>query len=438
MSRLGAAVVGVGLALFVLAVVATGGAAAQEEQVTLTINVTDSNGDPIDDVTVVATWDDGEEDAQAMTASNGRTFIDVPAGADVDITVEHEDYVRNLQPVEVEDAEEQEVDIRMSLAGTVEFEVADVENGEPVEDARLIVRHPGNTQPVEVVRTGSDGTVELEDIEQREYEVVLSRAQYFNNQETFTLESSLQTESYEMERGFTRVDFMVNDTHFDPPRPLGDARVEIEETGDVLTTRSDGIQDTRLPVNDDYTINVTKQGYDGVTRTLELGEQRQTFTVGIERTPSISVEPLNDAVVVGETTQISITNAYDEPVENAAVTLNGNSLGQSTAAGTVQFEVTETGENEIVANYRGLSDTVIIEGVERGEDPDDNGDGDPDDGTTDDDGTDDQMDDDDDEMDNGSTGGDDEEDADSLGPGFGVVAAAVALLGAGLLARRRR
>jgi len=432
MIRLGAAAVGVGLALFVLGLAATGGAAAQEEQVTLTINVTDSNGDPVSDVSVVATWDDGDQQAEATTVSNGRTFVDVPAGADVELTVEHEEYVRNLQPVEVTDAEAQEVDIRMSLSGSVEFTVQDAENENPIEDVRLIVTHPDSAQPVEVIRTGPDGTVELENIEQRAYEVDLARAQYFDSNETFTLDSSRTTQSYEMERGFTRVDFEVSDGHFSPSRAIEGARINIEETGDSLTTRSDGRQDIRLPVNDDYAITVTKDEYENVTATLELGQQRQLFNVSIERTPLISVEALNDAVVVGQSTQVTVTNAYGEPVDGAPVRQNGELIGQTGPEGTIQFDIAETGENEIEANYRGLTDTVVIEGVERGQDPgngQDNGTDNGDNGDNeepDDSGTDD-----------GSTD-DDDDSADSLGPGFGVVAAAVALLGAGLLARRRR
>jgi len=436
MYRLGAAVVGIVFAVFVLSMAATGGAAAQEEeQVTLTINVTDSNGDPIGGVDVEATWDGGE--AEATTVSNGRTFIDVPAGAEVDITVEDDQYVRDLQPVTVQNAEEQEVDIRMSLSGNVEFVVTDTDNEESIENARLFITHPDSVQPVDVLRTGSDGTVTLEGVEQRAFEVELSRAQYYDENASFTLDSAGTTQSYEMERGFTRVDFEVTDSHFSPGEPLEGARVEIEETGDVLTTRSDGIQDTRLPVNDDYTVSVDKEGYDGVTATLELGEERREFSVSIERTPSITISTLNDAVVVGQQTQVTVTNAYDEPVENAAITLNGDTLGQTDASGSITFELPQTDNNTVEASYRGLEDSVIIEGVGREQDPDDDTTDDDsmtDDNTTDDDSSDDDEDNVDDDT---GTTDDGEGDSDSLGPGFGIVAGAVALLASGLLARRR-
>lgn len=417
MLRVGVTAVGIVFGLFVLSMVLGGATAAQQEEVTLTVNVTDSNGEPIGDVTIVATEDDGET-AEATTAPNGRAFVAVSEGADVDIEVDHDEYVRNIQPVSVSDASDQEVDIQMSLAGTTELTILDSENGDPVEDAQIRLTHAEESRSIERVSTDADGTARIEDIEQREYELQLSRAQYLDRTVSLSLESSFQRTTFEIERGFTRVDFNVTDGHFENEPPLESARIELE-TGDVLTTRSDGKQDTRLPVNDEYDVTVTKDRYEEVTETLELGEERQTFGVSIERTPLITIEPLNDAVVVGESTQVTVENAYEEPVQGARITRNGESVGQTDAVGTLRLSINDTGDNDLAASYRGLSDSVSVEGVQRAQN-DQNETEMPE------------------ETDTEQSDNESEEDADSLGPGFGIVAAVVAVVGSGLLLARRR
>lgn len=73
----------------VLVVAATapfvGTAVATQEQATLDVTVVNQDGDPVSGATVNASWDGG--DATATTTSSGRTLIDVPRGADVELTV---------------------------------------------------------------------------------------------------------------------------------------------------------------------------------------------------------------------------------------------------------------------------------------------------------------------------------------------------------------
>src|SRR6056297_3083279 len=91
--------------LVIVLAFATGSVAA--DQTTLTVEVVDDDGDPVGGIAVEATWEVGDETetATATTASNGKVFLDVEAGADVELTVDDETYVRN-RPLSVEDASE--------------------------------------------------------------------------------------------------------------------------------------------------------------------------------------------------------------------------------------------------------------------------------------------------------------------------------------------
>ena len=72
--------------------------AVAQETVTLTVSVTNQSGDAVGDATLNATWDGGS--TERTTAGNGKAFVDVPAGTEVEITIDHPDYVRN-RPVTV-------------------------------------------------------------------------------------------------------------------------------------------------------------------------------------------------------------------------------------------------------------------------------------------------------------------------------------------------
>ncbi|MFB6107971.1 MAG: hypothetical protein ABEJ82_03900 [Haloplanus sp.] len=113
---------------FVLALVVTvagvGPAAAQSETVTLTVSVVDRAGDPVGNARLTAEWDGGSR--SATTASNGKAFVDVPAGADVALSISHPDYVRNY-PLSVEDATERDVRMEVARKGSATVRVTDAD-----------------------------------------------------------------------------------------------------------------------------------------------------------------------------------------------------------------------------------------------------------------------------------------------------------------------
>lgn len=435
MSRLGLAVSVLGVIAFLLA---TGGVAADgspavetesngapvvetaavQDVGTVQVNVVDRSGDGLGDVEVTASWDDGE--VTESTRSNGRALIDVPVDATVEFTVSDPDgeYVRNHQPVEVSDVAGEEVTIEMAEPGDVELSVVDA-GGDPVEGVELSLFHEDDNRLVDRVSTDADGTAVVSDIERRTYDVEAIRPGYNSAETTVDLDGSEASATLEIESNRVNVDFNVTDDHFDPAEPVEGAVIDIAGFGTLPPTFSDGTQNQDLPVNDEYDITVDKEGYDPVEVTLDVGEEPTSLDVSIQRTPAITIDQLQDAVVVDQPTLVTITNAYDEPVSGASVSLNDESVGRTDDQGQIFFNVTATGENDLTASYNGLTASGTIVGVEPSPDTP----ADPDGETDDDNETED--------------GDDDEASDDGSGPGFGVLAAVVAVLGAALLARRR-
>ncbi|MFW6434903.1 MAG: SpaA isopeptide-forming pilin-related protein [Halovenus sp.] len=403
MKRLGATVLVV--ALFVGLCLGALGTVSAQEETTMTVSVTDGDGNPISDAEVTASW--GDDEGTDTTRSNGNALIDVPSDADIEVSVEHPDYVQNV-PREVDDPENR-VDIEMLEPGAAEITVVESENGDPVEDVELVLTHTDvgkHDDGVEVatIETDADGVAEISEIEQREYAVETNRPGYLINRTTFDLNTDQISERIEIESRNVEIEFNVTDSYLDSPVQGATITVDGSSAG---TTTSDGTQVTRLAVNDNYDVTVDKEGYNEKTRELQVGEQSATFDMTIRRTPEISIEPLQTAVVAGQMTQVTITNAYGDPVPDASVSLNGESVAQTNAEGIATFTVSDAGENTVSAESQDLEDSVTIEGVEQtaGNETDDgNGDG----GT------------------------------DTVGTGFGVVVAVLAILGVTVALSRRR
>jgi len=404
MKRLGAFVVVA--ALIVSLGIGTLGTVSAQEQTTMTVSVTDGNGDPISDAEVTASWGDGE--GTDTTRANGNALIDVPTGADIEVSVEHPDYVQNI-PKAVENPDNT-VDIEMLEPGTAEITVVDAENGEPVEDVALIITHTSvgkhdDGAEVATIETNANGVAEIAEIEQREYAIETNRPGYLINRTTFNLSSDQRTERIEIESRNVEMEFSITDSYLESPVQGATITVDGSSAG---TTTSDGTQVTRLPVNDIYEITVDKDGYGAQTRMLRVGEQPETFEVSIRRTPAISIEPLQTSVVAGQQTQVTVTNAYGDPVSEAAVTVNGENVAETNAQGVATFTIPDVGDNTVSVDSRGLQDSVTIEGVDQsvGNETDDEGEAD------------------------GST--------DSVGNGFGIAVALLAIVGLTVALSRRR
>jgi PGF-CTERM protein len=388
----------VGPALF------AGPAAAAD--VTLTVVVEDSNGETVEDVNVTVSWAD--ETRASETFAIGKAFFDVPEGNEVTIDVDDDVYIRN-EPVVVSDVEEQTVTLDVSRQGTATVTAEDP-NG-PVEDARVRLSQGGQT--VVSARTASDGTVTTAPVEQGDYTLSVVKPGYASNLTSLTIDGDV-TKTMRIEESSVLVTLTVIDDHFDEPKAIENARISVEEPDSTVTTTGSGEQTLRLPVNRQYDVSVTKDGYDTTTLDISVGESALEETVTINRSPNLTVTPANSRIVVGETVEVTVTDEYGEPVADATVDLDGQEVGTTNEDGVISVPIEASGEHTIEAAAEGLSAEATVEGVSGADATPTDTQTTATETTT-------------------TTGGV----PGGAGPGFGPVVAVLAVVGAGLLARRR-
>lgn len=345
--------IGLCIVLLVGAVgVVPGAVAAQQEQVTLSVTVLDQSGDPVGGVPLSATWNDGEGGpVNETTRSNGQALIDVPRGADVAIDVDDEEYVRN-SPYTIDDASAQDVNVSVSQSATATITVNNTA-GEPVDNARVLLYRGG--QFVTDQRTNAQGVVTTPDVEEGDYDLYIRKSGYYYNQSdvTVTGESDL---SRTIEEGSVSVTFNVTDDHFQPPRTMQNASIEIPAVGTVQTL-SNGQATVSIPVNSRHDIDVTKPDYQTTEQTITIGESATTVNVSINRTPELNIDAVNETVI-GQSVELEVTDEYGEPVANATVTQNGESVGTTDASGELSVRPESAG----VVNYTvsdGATDATI-------------------------------------------------------------------------------
>ncbi|GGO00353.1 carboxypeptidase regulatory-like domain-containing protein [Haloarcula pellucida] len=344
----------------VLAVVApVGVGAAQGDRVTLTVTVVDQNGDPLSDVDVYATWNDGAGGpVNETTRANGQALLDVPEGADVRIHVDDDRYIRN-SPYLVADATARSVEVPVSKSASATLTVRDTE-GSPVENARVQLYRSG--QFVTDQRTDADGVVETPTVEAGEYRVLTSKDGYFRNSTRLAVTGETAA-TLTLEEGSVLVTVTVTDDHFRSPRPLRNASVAVPSVGTVQTL-SDGEATISVPVNGQYTLEVTKEGYETSRRQVRVRESPTSVDVAIRRTPRIELAPANERVVVGETVRLEATDEYGDPVVNATVTRNGETVGTTDDAGVATVPVDAAGNVTFTATAGDLSATASVEGID--------------------------------------------------------------------------
>ena len=349
---LGALVIGLVLAPVAVAPV------AGQQNVTLTVTVVNANGGTVAGVDLAATWDGGS--ASETTRANGQALIDVPAGADVDISVSHGTYMRNV-PFTVEDASTRDVEIPVALEGFSVVSVTDADGA--LRGARVRFQDGGVTAAS--VTTAANGLAESGPIEHGSYALIVTKPGYYEHRETVTVENDTEF-NVDLERGTVPVSFSVVDDHFDEPRPVQNATIAIEPLGTTLTTLAGGESETGLPVNTKYEVTVSKAGYVSQSQTLSLAESSRSVSVRINREATVSLSTAQDRVVVGESTTVTVTNAYGEPVEGATVTLDGASVGQTDADGELSVPIDAAGAVTVGASYEGASAEVTVEGFQPG------------------------------------------------------------------------
>lgn len=341
------------LAMLLLIVLAAGsGAVAADDRVTLTVLVEDRNEDPVGNAEITATWEDGER--TAVTASNGRAFVDVPEGADVDLSIDHPDFVRN-SPYQVVNATEREVTVDVARKGSIAFEAT--RNQAPVEDAEIVVRKDGDR--VVTGTTDADGRFDTGAIERGEYTVGVTKPGHFDQSHTVSVEGDVSRQ-LQLERGSVSLTVTVRDDHLEDNPPIEDTIVEI---GDVATVRTldGGAASASVPVNTRLSVTASKEGYLETTESIRIREDDRELTMNTSREPLLSLSSSNRRIVVGERVTLTVIDEYDDGVEGATIRRNGESIGQTDADGRLTVPMEESGEYEMVAVRDGLeSDPVPI------------------------------------------------------------------------------
>lgn len=348
------------------AVGTTADVADAQAPVTITVTVTDDFNNAIRGATVTATWDGGSDSAD--TASNGKAFLDVPEGADVNLTVTHHAYTLN-NPVVVEDAEAQDVHIEVFRKANAEVTVRSGDS--PVRGADVVLTKAGQQRPAASGTTDADGLFTSDTIEKGTYSVAVVEEGYLRNTTTVEVRDTTAT-TVQLEEGTTTVTFTVRDENLDPPKPVEDASLSIEGPISTTTTSTTGSGERTLglPANAEFEVTVTKDGYNSLTRTIEIGEQDRTFAFAIHREPAVTVEAVNQRVVVGENVQVTATDAYGERVAGATVRLDGEAVGQTDADGVYRVTIEEAGEHTITVATADAEGSVTVEGVSAGGDTD--------------------------------------------------------------------
>jgi PGF-CTERM protein len=381
-----------------------GADAAQDDTVTIELSVTTPGGDAIGNAEATIEWDGGS--TTATTFSNGNTFAEVPDGASLEITLEHDEYVKNVPHTVSSASADQVVETTMYEPATAEVAVVDSDD-QPVEDATVRLRKQGQSAFGDRGDTDGEGTFTSGEVEAGTYTVFVREPGYYDAEQTVDLQGETNT-TVQIEQGEVTVGLLVQD-----PTPEGSgtlsADVDVTLDGERVvsaTTNDQGRRSVVLEVNQDYDVSVSKDGYDTRSTRLRTEESDMQATFNLTRVPAISIEAGNEQVVVGENLRVEITDEYDRPVEGATVLVGGEAAGETDADGVARVPIDTEGEVQVSAEYEDLTaDAVTVTGVS---------------GSTDD-------------------GGDDDDGGTGDGsPGFGVVAALLGALAAvGALARRR-
>jgi PGF-CTERM protein len=351
-----ATAVAVLLVLVALAPATTGGVGAQEDVVALTLEVVDGNGDPVGGVELDVSWEGGSE--TVTTRSNGRVFVDVPAGSTPEIAVSHDVYMRN-HPFVVENVSADTVQIPVARSGTVDVTVAGSTG--PVADAS--VRLVRNGRNAAAVRSDGDGMAVAGPVERGEYGLVVAKPGYVTNVTDIRVTGDHQR-TVEIRPGAVQIRFNVTDDHFAPAEAVEKARINIGETGDTLSTLDNGQRATTVPVNREYTVTVAKDGYEEVQRAVSVGEEGTVVDLTINRRRGLNLELVNRRVVLGESTVVRATDEYGDPIEGASVALDGAIVGETDASGAVQIPINQTGDNTVTVTAGSLSNSTVVEGIE--------------------------------------------------------------------------
>ncbi|MFB6130881.1 MAG: hypothetical protein ABEJ28_08685 [Salinigranum sp.] len=341
-----------------VALVAVAGPVGAQEDVTITVSVVDNAGGAVSHADLTVSWNGGS--AEATTKSNGKALVDVPKGSDLNISVSHPQYVRN-DPYEVTNATGEEVTVEVAPRGSLAVHASEAAGA--ASDARVIVRKGGHIVADGV--TDGSGTYRTGAIEQGEYSVAVRKPGYYRNLSTVTVDGSV-SHDVRIRQGSVSLHFEVTDPHFSPPHPVGGVTLALGGVGEFKTLAS-GEQDIRVPVNTDLSLSASKDGYDTVTRSVSVGEKDDRVNVSISRTKAVNLTAVNNRVVAGERVAVTAVDEYGDPIEGAAVLIDGDRTATTDASGHAAVRVSDVGEHELRARFNGTDSSSVTVRALQGE-----------------------------------------------------------------------
>lgn len=342
-------------ALLVLGTVAPAGTALAQEQTTLTVIVETGDGTRVQGAEVTATWDGGSD--TGTTKANGKEFLDVRQGARVEISVSDDTYARNF-PYVVSDADGQTVTVEVRPAGSTALRVENTE-GEPLEEAVVVVRQSG--REVTRVATGSNGRATVDSLEQGSYRLVGLKNGHYVNSTDLEVDGDV-SKRIVLEEGSEQVEFRVFDGGTQEQQRLTGVTLEVADRA-TIRTRDSNTASIGLPVNTGFPVTASKEGYVDNRTDIYVNEGGTTVTLLLRREPALNVSLTNDRVVAGESVRVDVVDEYGNPVEGAAVSVDGQQVATTDDRGVASVPIDETGQREIRVTSGGLSATVTVEGV---------------------------------------------------------------------------
>jgi hypothetical protein len=340
---------------------ATDGAADETADVTITVRVVDDQDNGIGDATVTVSWDGGNR--TRTTVNDGRVLVSVPTDEELEIRVEHPDYVQNI-PDTVRNVEEgQEVVVDMTPPSTETVTVVDGD-GDPVEGARVSLIKIGQIRTVAGGMTGADGTFVADRIEEGEYQIRVSEPGYDRARVNVDVAGD-SNHTVTIEENSTEVRFRIADGR------VGDglaANVRVLIDGEEylsFRTGDSGNAERLLPVNTRYTVVVNREGYDEVRESFSVTQNSRSIAVSINRTDNLSLSVGTTQVLAGNTLEVEVTDEYGELVEGATIRVDGEAVATTDADGSATVRLSEPGSHEVVADDGTVqTDPVIVRAVE--------------------------------------------------------------------------
>lgn len=336
---------------------------AAADLVTITVVAVDQNGDGISGATVTATWDGGND--TATTRASGESLLDVPDDTRVEIDVTHPEFVRNVPKTFTNVNGDQRVSIEMTPPSNETVTVLDGD-GNPVEDARVTLFKDGQFQSAAMGRTDANGQYTATGIEEGAYEISVRRSGYDRAYEDVQIAGD-SSHTVDVVENSSQIQFQITDGRLDEGIEAT-VTIQVSSSGREIRsglTGDSGRVTLPLPVNTDYTVVVTREGYDEVRQEVSVNQRDRTVALTINRTDNLSLSVGTSRVLAGNTVEVTVTDEYDDPVEGATIRADGEDVATTGADGVASVRLADVGNYELVADDGDVeSDGVTVRAAE--------------------------------------------------------------------------